>query len=63
MKKNQSLTEIRYEETRNKCAELIGRNPSITDREVCEIMGITNYLLKKIKKDKFFNEKMETVFG
>ena len=63
MKKNQSLTEIRYEETRNKCAELIGRNPSITDREVCEIMGITNYLLKKIQKDKFFHEKMETVFG
>ena len=63
MKKNQSLTEIRYEETRNKCAELIGRNPSITDREVCEIMGITNFMLKKIQKDKFFHEKMESVFG
>ena len=46
----------------NQASELVGKNPAITDREVCEILKITIKAYDRIKKDKRFYEKMEEVF-
>ena len=47
---------------RGKAGELLGQNPAITDRELCEQLNITYGALKRIKQDKLFYEKAEAVF-
>ena len=58
----QRVTKFIYSTVLNKAAELVGKNPAITDREVCEILDITKRAYGRIKKDKRFYEKMEDVF-
>ena len=48
---------------RNKASQLVGQNPAITDRELCEHLNITANALKRIKQDKLFYEKAEDYFG
>ena len=48
---------------RNKASQLVGLNPAITDRELCEELNITYGALKRIKQDKIFYEKAEDVFA
>lgn len=56
------VTKFTYSTVLNRAAELVGRNPAITDREVCEILQIGRSPYDKIKKDKTFYEKMEASF-
>tara|TARA_R110000824_G_scaffold111491_1_gene259973 strand:- start:441 stop:1115 length:675 start_codon:yes stop_codon:yes gene_type:complete len=56
------LTKVNYNEIRNKASVLVGTNPAITDREVCEILGISDTGFKTIKQDREFHEKMEAQF-
>ena len=48
---------------RNKASQLVGQNPAITDRELCEELNITANALRRIKQDKLFYEKAEDHFG
>ena len=48
---------------RNKASQLVGQNPAITDRELCEELNITVTALRRIKQDKLFYEKAEDYFG
>ena len=48
---------------RNKASSLVGQNPAITDRELCEELNITYGALKRIKQDKLFYEKAEDIFA
>tara|TARA_R100000808_G_C2146217_1_gene154112 strand:+ start:1786 stop:2499 length:714 start_codon:yes stop_codon:yes gene_type:complete len=48
---------------RNKASQLVGMNPAITDRELCEQLNITPNALKRIKQDKLFYEKAEDIFA
>ena len=59
---HERLSKISYPTVLNQASELVGKNPAITDREVCEILKITKTAYNKIKKDKRFYEKMEDVF-
>ena len=47
---------------RNKASQLVGQNPAVTDRELCEKLNISCNALKKIKQDKIFHEKAEDHF-
>ena len=60
--RHERLSKLSYNQVLNQASELVGRNPAITDREVCEILRITKRAYDKIKKDKRFYEKMETAF-
>jgi len=60
MKKH--LTKVNYNEIRDNAAKIVGLNPAITDREVCEILSISRTGFTKIKQDRIFHEKMEDVF-
>jgi len=62
MSKHERLTSLSYPSALNKASELVGKNPAITDREVCEILKITPRAYGRIKNDKRFYEKMEEVF-
>ena len=62
MIKHERLSKLSYNQVLNQASELVGKNPAITDREVCEILKITKNAYSNIKKDKLFYEKMETVF-
>ena len=59
---HERLSKLSYPTVLNQASELVGKNPAITDREVCEILKITKNAYDKIKKDKRFYEKMEDVF-
>ena len=59
---HERLSKISYPTVLNQASELVGKNPAITDREVCEILKITKNAYDKIKKDKRFYEKMEEVW-
>ena len=62
MSERQYLSKLSYPMALNQASELVGKNPAITDREVCEILKITIKAYDRIKKDKRFYEKMEEVF-
>ena len=62
MIEHERLSKLSYPMVLNQASELVGKNPAITDREVCEILKITSSAYNKIKKDKRFYEKMEDVF-
>ena len=62
MIEHERLSKLSYPMVLNQASELVGKNPAITDREVCEILKITPRAYGKIKKDKRFYEKMEDVF-
>ncbi len=62
MMKHERLSKLSYPMVLNQASELVGKNPAITDREVCEILKISISAYNKIKKDKRFYEKMEDVF-
>ena len=62
MSERQYLSKLSYPTVLNQASELVGKNPAITDREVCEILNITPKAYSRIKKDKMFYEKMEEVF-
>ena len=63
MNKHDRLSKLSYPQVLNQASELVGKNPAITDREVCEILKISKNAYNKIKKDKVFYEKMETSFN
>ena len=52
--RHERLSKLSYNQVLNQASELVGRNPAITDREVCEILRITKRAYDKIKKDKRF---------
>ena len=62
MSERDYLSKLSYPTALNQASELVGKNPAITDREVCEILNITPRAYSRIKKDKLFYEKMEEVF-
>ena len=62
MSERNYLSKLSYPSALNQASELVGKNPAITDREVCEILKIAPSAYAKIKKDKRFYEKMEEVF-
>ena len=58
----EKVTKLNYHSVRDKAAKIVGMNPSITDREICEILSITRSALLKIKQDREFQDKMESTF-
>ena len=56
------VTKFNYHDILNRAAEIVGKNPAITDREVCELLCITRLQLNKIKSDREYYERMEAVF-
>lgn len=62
MTKPNNVTKYSYNLIRKKAGELLGQNPAITDRELCEKLNISYGALKRIKQDRLFYEKAEDTF-